>query len=149
MTIETGMLVMWSIAALSAQQPPGPAEPAHKVYVLTGCLEGAGAASPYRLTSASSLGQAPPPRAATAQSKPEASDVYLLQPVSGVGEQGISREGLQRHVGARVEVTVRPVEPLPSAPSASGESASKNKPEEPAPQRYTVVKIDRRADSCG
>ncbi len=71
----------------------------------------------------------------------------MLQPVASVGEQGISRERMQSHVGARVEVTVRPVEILPSAPSPAS-TDSKNKPEEPAPPRYTVIKIGRLADSC-
>ena len=143
MTIETVLLVWW-VATLSPQQAPSPTEPAHKVYVLTGCLEGSSAEAPFRLTGASAVGQALPPRPATTQSKAETPDVYLLQPVSGVGEQGINRERLQTHVGARVEVTVRPVDPLPT-PAAS---APKDKPQEPAPQRYTVIKIDRRADSC-
>jgi hypothetical protein len=143
MTIEAVLVL---VTALSAQQAPGPpTEPAHKVYVLSGCLEGASAESPFRLTGATTVGQVPPPRGATAPSKPAKPDVYLLQPVSGVGEQGISRERLQTHVGARVEVTLRPVDPLPGTPA----SAPKDKPEEPAPQRYTVIKIDRRADSCG
>ena len=148
MTIGT-VLLMWWIAALAAPQAPGSTpEPAHKVYVLTGCLEAADATSPFRLTGASTVGELAPPRATTAQSKSETPEMYLLQPVSGVGEQGITRERLQSHVGARVEVTVRPVEVLPSVPPTGAASTSKDKPQETAP-RYTVIKIDRRAaDSC-
>jgi hypothetical protein len=145
-TIGTGVLLLWSITMLPGQQTPNPAEPAHKVYVLTGCLEGASAGSAFQLTGASAVGQAPPTRPSTASPKPETSAEFLLQPVSGVGEQGVSRDRLEAHVGARVEVTVRPVEILSSTPPAS---AARTKPEEPAPQRYTVIKIERRGDSCG
>ena len=45
-------------AAQQAQAPPS--EPAHKIYVLTGCLAGSPAAtSPFKLTGAVAVGQAP------------------------------------------------------------------------------------------
>ena len=153
-SIGTSVLFLLWMAALTAQQQPAPTtEPAHKVYVLTGCLEAGTATSSFRLTGGSAVGQAPPAPTSSASSA-ETSGVYLLQPVSGIGEQGISRERLQGHVGARVEVTVRPVETLPSTPSSSSSTPSstsrdpKDKPQEPAPPRYTVIKIGRLADSC-
>ena len=138
----TFFLIGW-IAALAAQQLPAPTtEPAHKVYVLTGCLEAGTATSAFRLTGGSAVGQPPPPpRTAT-------SDVYLLQPVSGVGQQGISRERLKAHIGARVEVTVRPVEVLPDSSTSSVSKDAKQKPAEPETPRYTVTEIKRLADSC-
>lgn len=135
-------LIVW-IAALAAQQQPAPPEPAHKVYVLTGCLEAGDAPSAFRLTNGSPVGQ-PPPQAQSA--KP---GIYLLQPVTGVGQQGISRERLQAQAGARVQVTVRPVEVLPDTSTPSVVSTdSKAKPAEPVTPRYTVTEIKRVADSC-
>ena len=149
-TIGTGVLLIWWAAAPAAQQQPASSEPAHKVYVLTGCLEG-GTAAPtgFRLTGGSAVGEAPPARTPP-PSTPATAGVYMLQPVSSVGEQGISRERLQSHVGARVEVTVRPMELLPSAPSTSsvGSPDSKGKPEDSMPPRYSVIKVSRLADSC-
>src|SRR5688572_27219830 len=149
-SIGTGVLLIWWAGVAAAQQQPAAPEPAHKVYVLSGCLEsGSAAPAGFRLTGGSAVGEAPPARTPPA-SAPGTAGVYLLQPVSGVGEQGISRERLQSQVGARVEVTVRPVEVLPSAPptSSADSTDSKGKQEEPLPPRYSVVKISRLADSC-
>jgi hypothetical protein len=147
-TFGTAVLAMcWIGLAEAQQQPESTPEPAHKVYVLTGCLEGDTAAtSAFKLTDGSVVGQAPPVRSSSSGGR-EASGEYLLQPVSGVGDQGISREGLQSHVGARVEVTVRPVEVLRGTPS-SASTESKDKPNDAAPERYTVIKISRVAGSC-
>jgi len=58
---------------------------------------------------------------------------------------------MQKHVGKKVQVTVRPVEVAPG-PSSSRQTppaaASTAKPEEAAPQRYTVTEIKSLADSC-
>jgi len=142
------VLTSW-MAAPSAQQPPSPStEPAHKIYVMTGCLEGGPeSTSTFKLTGAKSIGQAPVSSGvSTATSKPDSA--YELQPIAGVGEDGINRERLQSHVGKRVEVTVRPVElsPGPSSPSSARGTAAK--PEQTEPQRYTVVKINQLAESC-
>jgi hypothetical protein len=143
------VLTSW-IAAPSTQQPPPPAnEPAHKIYVVNGCLEGGReSTSAFKLTGAKNVGQAPPSSSAasTAASKPDT--VYELQAVSSVGEQGINREQLQSHVGKRVEVTIRPVEVLPAPPSPAAAPGIAAKPEQPAPQRYTAVKISTLAESC-
>jgi hypothetical protein len=149
----TGLLLSCCIAVPLAQRPPAPAaEPAHKVFVLTGCLEGGVAAtSVFTLAGAAAVGQAPQAtRGGTSPTPGSAgtSDSYELQPIAGIGEQGIKREELQNHVGKRVEVTVRPVEAAPTVPS-SASTDTKVKPEESSPQRYTVIKITRLADSCG
>ena len=108
-SMGTSVLFLMWMAALTAQQQPAPTtEPAHKVYVLTGCLEAGTATSSFRLAGGTAVGQAPPARTPSASSA-ETTGVYLLEPVSSIGEQGISRERLQGQVGARVEVTVRPV----------------------------------------
>jgi hypothetical protein len=146
-SMGTSVLLLLWMAALTAQQQPAPTtEPAHKVYALTGCLEAGTATSSFRLTGGTAIGQAPPARTLSASSG-ETTGMYLLEPVSSIGEQGISRERLQGHVGARVEVTVRPIEILPSTPSSTSRDP-KDKPLEPAPPRYTVIKIGRLADSC-
>jgi hypothetical protein len=145
--IGTGLLLISWVSVSTAQQPAAPPEPAHKVYVLTGCLVAGPETPGLRLTGGAAVGEAPPARA----SSPGTPGVYLLQPVSGVGEQGISRERLESHVGSRVEVTVRPPEVVPGASTSSSANAvtSKGKPEETAPPRYSVTKINRLADSCG
>jgi hypothetical protein len=148
-TIAFGTVVLLTgwIAA-SAQQTASPSnEPAHKIYVMNGCLEmGSGSTSAFRLTGAEHIGQAPPAPSATATSK--GATVYELQPVANFGEQGISLERLKGHVGRRVEVTVRPVE-IPTAPSSPPRATdSAEKPERLMPQRYTVVKISQLAESC-
>ena len=144
------LLACWTVAP-TAQQTPPVNEPAHKIFVLTGCLEGsADATSIFKLTRSSSIGQPPSTPAAGASAAAGARGEYLLQPTSGISEQGVDREQLQRHVGKRVEVTIRPAEPpSPPAPSASAKPAgSTAKKEELAPQRYTVVKISSLADAC-
>jgi hypothetical protein len=154
-TVATGLLLScWIAATPSAQQPPAPgSEPAHKVFVLTGCLEGGAAPASlvFKLVGATAVGQTPQPGRGTTSSagaRAGTDDTYELLPIGSFGEQGIKREELQNHVGRRVEVTVRPVEASPTAPS-SASTEVKVKPEESSPQRYTVIKIARLADSCG
>ena len=148
----TVVLTGW-IAAPSAQQAPSsPNEPAHKIYMMTGCLDiGSESTSAFRLTRAEPIGQAPPAPSAGTTATSRNTTVYELQPVSNFGEQGISRERLKSHVGKRVEVTVRPVEVTPATTSPSSpptSTAVAEKPEQPAPQRYTVITISQLADSC-
>lgn len=131
-------------AASSAQQQEPKNEPAHKVYVLTGCLTGGTPpTAPYKLTGAAAIGQPP------AEGKPGAGvkDEYELLPTTGVVEQGLGREELQKHVGKKVEVTVRPVEVAPEKSSSSAATTSTAKPQEP-PQRYTVTKIQALTTAC-
>ena len=144
------LLACWTVAP-TAQQTPAPVnEPAHKIFVLTGCLESsADAASIFKLTRSSSIGQPPSTPATGTSAAAGARGEYVLQPTSSINEQGVNREQLQRHVGKRVEVTIRPAElPSPPAPPASEQPTVSAKKEEPAPQRYTVVKISSLADAC-
>src|SRR5688572_4671961 len=105
------------------QTTPAPeAKPAHKVYVLTGCLAArADAPSVFTLSDASAVGGDLPPAGpvepaadtpvGTSGSKPR----YELQAVSGLNAQGKDEAALKAHAGHRVEVTIRPVEVLPPA----------------------------------
>ena len=151
--IDSGLALVFSgviamIAAPSAaQQAQAPAsEPAHKVFVVTGCLTGGPAeTAAFKLTGAVPIGPAPADRAAAS---PETKDVYELVPTTGLIEQGIARAELQTHVGKKVEVTVRPVEVGPGPPASPSAPATTAKVEEQAPPRYTVTKIRPLAGSC-
>jgi len=139
------------VTSAAAQRTPDPKnEPAHNVFLLTGCLERGDAPSSFRLTRASSTGQLPPRLNATppaADAKDE--DAYVLQPKSSVSEEGLSQEQLQTDVGARVEVTIRPVEATAaSAPLTTSSTAAEKKPTESPRQRYTVIKLARIGGSC-
>ncbi|HYJ93641.1 MAG TPA: hypothetical protein VEV86_03425, partial [Vicinamibacterales bacterium] len=60
-------------------------------------------------------------------------------------------ETLESHVGSRVEVTVRPVEPstTPTPSTATSTSTTTTaKVEQSTPRRYTVVKISKVPGSC-
>ena len=136
----SGVIAAPSIAQ-QAQTPPS--EPAHKVFVLTGCLTDSPAATEvFKLTGAVPVGQAPKEGSAAS---PNAKNEYELVPTSGLTEQGVARPEMLTHVGKRVEVTVRPVEVVSS--SSSSPTASTAKPEQAAP-RYTVTTIKSLADSC-
>ena len=145
--LATGVVVMLQVAASLAQQLP-PNEPAHKVYVMSGCLErGSAATSVFKLADATSVGQMPP----TDPSNTEVADgtrSYEVLPVSSVSEQGINRETLESHVGGRVEVTVRPVETSSAASTTGTSNTTAAKVEQSTPRRYTVVKISKVPGSC-
>lgn len=156
--VTTVVLTCW-IAAATAQrtsEPPNPRtpptanEPAHNVFVLTGCLEKGDAPTTFRLTRASAVGQTPPRSNATPPApETKGEEAYELQATSSVSEQGLSREQLQAEVGARVEVTVRPVEAIAGAPPlTTAAPAGEKKPAESVRPRYTVVKISRLGGSC-
>ena len=134
------------ITTLAAQRTEAPTnQPAHNVFVLTGCLERGTAPSAFRLTRAVAVGQAPPRQSTSSEAE---ADAYELQATSSVSEQGLSNEKLQPAVGTRVELTIRPVEtPQPAAPQPAATNVAE-KPAESPRQRYTVVKLERLADSC-
>jgi hypothetical protein len=144
--VATGLVLTCWIAAPAAQRTQTPTnEPAHNVYVLTGCLERGDSPTAFRLTRASAVGQAPPRQGASTQTEP---DVYELQAVSSVSEQGFSSEKLQPEVGTRVELTIRPVEAaLPAPPQPASTNAAAKPAESPRP-RFSVHKLERLADSC-
>jgi hypothetical protein len=146
-TLATSLAMTCWIAAPAAQrtQTPAPNEPAHNVFVLTGCLERGDAPTAFRLTQASAIGQTPPRQSTSTPTEP---DVYDLQATSTVSEQGFSSEKLQPEVGKRVEVTIRPVEAaLPAPPQPAATNATQKPAESPRP-RFSVTKLERVADSC-
>ena len=145
------VVVAWCVAA-SAQQKPATASetPAHNVFVLTGCLTAGDTVATFKLTDASSIGQAPPAGAgepvAVGTSGQKAS--YLLQPVSGVNAQGMNEDALKAHMGKRVEAVVRPIESPAPAPADGVAAVESAKPRPPARERFTVTEIKRVIGSC-
>ena len=144
--VLTIMLAGLTPAPSAAQQTPASSDkPAHKVFVLNGCLATqSGAADAFKLTGAVPVGQAPPERQA-ASAEPQ---VYVLLPTQGLAEQGVARAEMQTHVGKKVEVTVRPVEVAPGPSKSSSSTPAAEKVEEPTPPRYTVTEIKPVAGSC-
>jgi hypothetical protein len=148
-TFATSLCLACLTTAIAAQQRlPAPTnEPAHNVFMLTGCLERGNSPTTFALTGASPVGQAPPRQGTSASTTKD--DVYELQAVTAVSEQGLNREKLQTDVGARVEVTIRPVDVVAApAPSQSTSPETAKKPTDGPRPRYTVIKLNRLADSC-
>jgi hypothetical protein len=146
----TAIFLACAVAAPFAQQAPSASnEPAHKIFVMHGCLEpGSSPTDAFKLTGAVSIGQTPPLDRASGGGAAGVLTTYELLPISSISEQGIDRETLQRHVRNRVEVTVRPIEVAPAAPSSTTPAPNAAVTTEATPQRYTVVKIDRLTGSC-
>lgn len=145
----------WCVAAPFAQEQPSPstkaAEPAHNVFVLTGCIkEGSEATPTFKLTDASSIGQPVPGRAASADAVGTSGQKtsYELRPVSGLNAQGLDANALKAHLNERVELVARPIEAPAPAPSASLAQAQTAKPAEPAPERFSVTEIKRVLGTC-
>jgi hypothetical protein len=65
--------------------------------------------------------------------------------VSGENAHGLDAGALKAHVGQRVEVIVRKVEPSTAAP-ATGTAAAK--PGEPAPEPFSVIEIKPVSGPC-
>lgn len=150
-SLAAALMVMVACAIATAAQRtqlPAPTnEPAHNVFVLTGCLASGNAPSAFKLTNASVIGQAPPRSSASATSSKDA-EVYDLQAAASVSQEGLSREKLQADVGAKVEVTIRPVETTSPPPPLTTPKDGAEKPAELPRQRYTVIKLNRLADAC-
>ena len=148
----SAVVVAWCVAAPTAQQQPPPSPttpPAHNVFVLTGCVTAGDAAATFKLTDASSIGQAPPgaaEAAAVGTSGQKAS--YLLRPVSGVNAQGLKEDALTAHLGQRVEAVVRPSEPPAPAATAGLAGVQGAKPIEPKPELFSVTEIRRVIGTC-
>jgi hypothetical protein len=147
------VVVAWCVAAPTAQQQPEPTPktpPAHNVFVLTGCLEAGETPATFKLTDASSIGQAPPAGSAEAgavgTSGQKAS--YLLRPVSGVNAQGMKEDALKAHVGRRIEAVVRPIETSAPAPTAGLVGVQAARPTEPRPEPFSVTEIRRVIGTC-
>jgi hypothetical protein len=154
--IGTVVGVIWCVAAPFAQPQAAntsalTAEPAHKVYRLTGCLMAASIAAPtFKLTDAWSVGQAAPTQAGVpgAVGTSGQTTSYELRPVSGVNAQGLSAEALKAHMGHRVEVVVRPIDVPAPAPTSGLVSSPTARSAEPAPARFTVSEIKRVVGRC-
>jgi len=148
--LALSLSIAFGTSAAAQRTPDSKTEPAHNVFVLTGCLEKGDAPSSFRLTRASAVGQAPPRTNATPPTtETKGDDAYELLATSSVSEQGLSREQLQSEIGARVEVTIRPVEaPAGAPPLTTAAPAGEKKPAETPRPRYTVVKISRLGGSC-
>jgi hypothetical protein len=153
--LRGAVVFAWCVAAPFAQQQPAPtpeAAPAHKVFVLTGCLEaGGGATAAFKLTDASPIGQSIPAPAAGAGGVGTSGQkaAYELQPVSGLDAKGMDAAALRAHAGQRVEVTLRPIDIAPAAaPSAGNPAVQGAKPVDPAPERFSVSAIKRVTGSC-
>ena len=150
----SAVALTWCVAAASAQQGPAPtpeAVPAHKVFVLTGCLTAGGDTEGFKLTDASAIGQDRPKGAAVAGAVGTSGqkDTYELRPIKGVNGEGVDADALKAHAGQRVEVTVRPIEVLPGpAPSAANSPSQVARPIEPAPERFSVTAIKRVTGTC-
>ena len=151
--VLSAVVVAWSAAAPAAQQKPAQTPetpPAHNVFVLTGCLKAGDTPATFKLTDASSIGQAPPAGAAepspVGTSGQKAS--YVLRPVSGVNAQGMKEDALKAQVGKRIEAVVRPIEAPAPAPAAGLVGVQSAKPVEPAPEPFTVTEIRRVIGTC-
>lgn len=147
LALVVGVIAASSAAAAGQAQAP-PSEPAHKVFVLSGCLaDNPAAPVVFKLTDAASVGQAPTDDRADAG---DGKKVYELLPAVGLAESGIAKEELQSHVGKRVEVTVRLAEDTaaPSSPASPSTTTTLPKHEEVPALRYTVTKIKALAPSC-
>lgn len=150
----SAVALAWCVAAASAQQQPAPppeARPAHKVFVVTGCLTASADTGGFKLTDASAIGRDRPRGAAQAGAVGTSGqkDTYELQPVSGANAEGVEADALKAHAGQRVEVTVRPIE-LPAGPAPTGANPPSQaaKPIEPAPERFSVTAIKRVTGTC-
>jgi hypothetical protein len=149
--LAMSVAMAFGVTSAAAQQAADSKnEPAHNIFVLTGCLERGDAPSSFRLTRASSTHQLPPRSNATVPAKDgKDEDAYELKAKSSVSEEGLSEEQLQTDIGARVEVTIRPVEAAAgAAPLTTSSTAAEKKPTESPRQRYTVIKLARIDGSC-
>jgi hypothetical protein len=151
--LGTALVVAWCVAAPGAQQKPAQTAetpPAHNVFVLTGCLKAGDTAATFKLTDASSIGQAPPAGAAepgaVGTSGQKAS--YLLRPVSGLHAQGMKEDELKAHVGKQVEAVVRPIDTTAPAPTAGLAETQAARPVEPKPEPFSVTEIRRVIGTC-
>ena len=150
--IPLGLVVVaWASAvAFGQQQSPSESAPAHNTFVLAGCLGAPlNETSPFTLSSASPVGQAPPagPAGSTVIGTRGEKLTYELQPTSGVNQQGVDAAALKPHVGQRVEVTVRPIDTV-APPPPPGTSAEPKADAERKPQRFSVTAIKRVSGTC-
>ena len=149
--LATAAVFMLATAVpFALQQTTSPPKSAHSTFMLVGCLEAPiDQTSPFKLTGAVPVGQAPPshrPRASAGDGKGGVS--YDLQPTSGVNQQGLDAAALKRHVGQRVQVTVRPIDTVAAPPSSQTSATREAVTPEPAPERFSVTAVDIVSGPC-
>jgi hypothetical protein len=135
---------------LQAQQPSTPQQPAsaHSTKVLSGCLRAGPAPDTFLLTNATPKvdpNDLAGPAVGTSGEKVE----YDLAADSGLDHSGPPVD-LKAHVGQRVEVTVRPAEPVVAPPAASSTKQTPNEaaPVERKPARVAVTALKSLSSSC-
>ena len=151
--LGSAIALAWCVALPAAEQQPSPTAnpPAHNVFVATGCLKApVGPAAAFTLTDASSTGRAASSRGAETGAVGTAGlkTSYELQPAVGVSEQGMDADALKAHAGRRVEVTLRPIEPVAAPAPAANLGVQPGKPNDVPPQRFSVSAIKRVTGSC-
>jgi hypothetical protein len=146
----------WTIAAITlasapaaarAQDQSKPTEPAHKTTLLTGCLQPGSDAATFKLTHASPS-QPPSVKATTSVSAAaigKTRDYDLTSDPSSKTDLKLST-----YIGARVEVTARPIDSAPAASSGRAVAGLTAEPKEhePQPERLMVTAITRVSASC-
>ena len=149
----------WTIAAITLASAPAAAraqdqskatEPAHKTTLLTGCLQPGSDAATFKLTHAS-------------PSQPASVEATTSVSAAAIGTMGKTRDydltsdpssktdlKLSTYIGARVEVTARPVGSAPAASSGRAVAGLTAEPKEhePQPERMMVTAITRVSASC-
>ncbi len=151
--LGSAIVIACCVAAPTAQQQPAPTAttaPAHKVFVLTGCLRAGDTPTTFKLTEASSIGQAPPDGAAESGAVGTSGQTksYVLRPVSGVNAQGMKEDALRAHVGQRVEAILRPIDPPAPAPTTGLVEVQAARPIESTPEPFSVTEIKRVIGTC-
>jgi hypothetical protein len=161
-----------TITALAQNAPrteAPPHEPAHETKLLTGCLAAGADATTFKLTNAVAVAppaapSAPPPTASTAPppaSEPRAVPTtglqveYELKAEARLDAKSVSPVEMKELVGRQVQVTTRPLEPVPApavpAPKAGEPRPNAEavvKPEEKAIERLVVTSIKEVSASC-
>lgn len=142
-------------AGMGAQQSQEKSEPAHKTVLLTGCVARANPDSAFTLTNATTLSRTTPEQVApspvgTAGTRGTPEIEYELRPAIGVGESGIDRKELERHIGQRVEITARPIEEAPAAapPSKALPTEQPQARDQAARIRLTVTALKSLGAPC-
>jgi hypothetical protein len=150
--LGSAVAVTLCMAAPFAQELPVPTAtttPQDGVVLLTGCVTASAEEKPvYKLSDPSSTGQPTAGRAAGASGAAGQPTSVELRPVSGENAKGLGADALMAHVGQRVEVIVRKVDPSTAAPATQPVAGETAKPGEPAPEPFSVIEIKPVSGSC-
>jgi hypothetical protein len=142
-----------------------PHEPAHETKLITGCLTAGADATTFKLTNAVAVAPSVPPPAAS-NAPPPASEPrsvptsgqqveYELKAEARLDATSVSPVEMKKFVGRQVQVTTRPLEPVPAPavpPAKAGEPRPEPeavaKPEEKGIERLVVTSIKEVSASC-